>query len=144
MNAPAIALTRYVAYWESLTEQAVHDLARYYTEDAYFRDPFNEVRGLTAIADIFGEMFARLYEPRFRIMETVSEPASAFLVWDFTFRIKSFKPGVTRTIHGTTHVRFAADGRVSYHRDYWDAASELYEQLPLIGPVLRRLRRQFA
>ena len=34
-----------------------------------------------------------------------------------------------------------ADGRVVEHRDYWDAAEQLYEKLPLIGGVLRLLKR---
>jgi hypothetical protein len=41
-------------------------------------------------------------------------------------------------------VRFAADGRVGWHRDYWDAAEELYEKLPLIGSLMRLLRRRGA
>jgi hypothetical protein len=30
------------------------------------------------------------------------------------------------------------------HRDYWDAAEELYEQLPGIGVLMRWLRRRAA
>ena len=44
-------------------------------------------------------------------------------------------------IRGATHLRFAADGRVSFHRDYWDAAEELYEKLPLLGSLMRGLKR---
>jgi steroid Delta-isomerase len=144
MNDLTATPARFVTYWESLTLEAVQDLPAYYTADAYFRDPFNEVHGQVAISRIFSEMFTRLIEPRFHIIETVSQPGSAFLIWDFMFRFKSFKPEIARTIHGTTHVRFAPDGRVSYHRDYWDAAAELYEHLPVIGGVLRHLRRRFA
>ena len=43
-----------------------------------------------------------------------------------------------------SHMRFAADGRVVYHRDYWDAAEELYEKLPVLGPLMRWLKRQAA
>jgi len=30
------------------------------------------------------------------------------------------------------------------HRDYWDAAQELYEKFPVIGWVLRHLRKRLA
>jgi steroid delta-isomerase len=30
------------------------------------------------------------------------------------------------------------------HRDYWDAAGELYEQLPVIGSLMRWLKRRIA
>jgi steroid Delta-isomerase len=28
------------------------------------------------------------------------------------------------------------------HRDYWDAAEELYEKLPILGGLMRWLKRQ--
>ena len=46
------------------------------------------------------------------------------------------------TIHGASHLRFGADGRVVVHRDYWDAAEELYEKLPLVGALMRWLKRR--
>lgn len=41
-------------------------------------------------------------------------------------------------------IRFAADGRVVYHRDYWDAADERYAKLPALGILMRWLRLQAA
>jgi steroid Delta-isomerase len=43
-------------------------------------------------------------------------------------------------VRGTSHLRFASDGKICYHRDYWDAAEELYEKLPAIGAVMRWLK----
>jgi steroid Delta-isomerase len=137
-------LTRLVNYFQALSPATVADMSRVYTEDAYFRDPFNEVTGIEPIKHIFGEMFVRLHEPRFVITEKIAQENSAILIWDFDFRIKSLKPNLARRIHGLSHVRFAADGRVNYHRDYWDAAGELYEQFPIIGSVMRWLKKRNA
>ena len=49
-----------------------------------------------------------------------------------------------QVIQGASHIRFAADGRVVYHRDYWDAAEERYGKLPVLGILMRWLRRQAA
>jgi hypothetical protein len=43
---------------------------------------------------------------------------------------------------GATHLVFDADGKVAVHRDYWDAAEELYEKLPLLGGLMRWLKRR--
>ncbi len=136
------ALNNLVDYFQTLCSESVAEIASVYTEDAYFCDPFNAVTGIAPIKHIFGEMFIRLHDPRFVITETIAQENGAILIWDFDFRIKSLKPQLTRRIHGLSHVRFAADGRVNYHRDYWDAAGELYEQFPLIGSVLRWLKRR--
>jgi len=136
------ALNNLVDYFQTLSPESVAEMATVYSEDAYFCDPFNAVTGIAPIKHIFGEMFMRLHDPRFVIAETIAQENSAILIWDFDFRIKSLKPQLPRRIHGLSHVRFAADGRVNYHRDYWDAAGELYEQFPLIGSVLRWLKRR--
>ena len=131
-------------YWETLTPESVRTIARVYTEDAYFRDPFNEVRGAAELERVFAHMFETLHAPRFAILETIEEGDTALLVWNFDFRVRAWKPKVERRIHGTSMLRFAPDGRVAWHRDYWDAAGELYAHLPLIGPVVRALGRRFA
>ena len=135
-------LKRFVSYWNNLTAGDVARLGEFYTEDAVFQDPFNRVQGHAAIKHIFDDMFVRLIEPKFVITETVQEDNRVLLVWDFTFHVRSFNPNLKRKIHGTSLVRFAADGRVLSHRDYWDAAGELYEQLPVIGSVMRWLKRR--
>lgn len=133
-----------VDYFQSLTPDSVADIGKFYTDDTYFRDPFNEVRGIASVRHIFTDMFVRLHEPCFTVIETIFDHNGAVLIWDFDFRIKTLKPDLPRRIHGLSHLRFAADGRVSYHRDYWDAAGELYEQLPLIGGLMRWLKRRNA
>ena len=58
-----------------------------------------------------------------------------------TWRFDCVIRGRLWQIEGSTHLVFGADGRVVEHRDYWDAAEQLYEKLPLIGGVLRLLKR---
>jgi hypothetical protein len=33
---------------------------------------------------------------------------------------------------------------VTLHRDYWDAAEELYEKLPVVGGLMRLIKRRLA
>jgi steroid delta-isomerase len=141
-NAGAVA--RVVAFFERIAPADVARIGEIYAADAYFRDPFNEVQGVEAIARVYARMFEQLEVCRFVIAGTLAEGDGALLVWDFTFRIRRWRPRTTRTIHGATHVKFAPDGRIAYHRDYWDAAEELYSKLPLIGSVLRLLRKFIA
>ena len=136
------ATARLVEYFQTLTPESVADIDGFYAEDVYFRDPFNEVRGIVPTRHIFTDMFVRLHEPRFTVVETIINEQAAVLIWDFNFRIKRLKPELQRRIHGLSHIRFAADGRVCYHRDYWDAAGELYEQLPVVGALMKWLKRR--
>jgi len=126
------------ALFERLTPADVEALGLHYTEDAWFKDPFNEVRGLAAIQPIFRHMFAALETPRFVVTSRIPGAGECFLAWEFHFGLR----GRALTIRGASHLRFAADGRVAWHRDYWDAAEELYEKLPVLGVLMRWLKRR--
>ena len=135
---------RLVAFYHELTPQSLSRLGELYAADAYFKDPFNEVRGVAAIARIFTHMFRQVEAPRFRVSERVVDAGGALLVWEFSYRARRLGGGAEQRIRGVSHLKFAADGKVAYHRDYWDAAEELYMKLPLLGALLRRLQRLFA
>lgn len=128
-------------FYRTLTPESVPEFGVFYSENAYFKDPFNEVRRLADIQAIFARMFRQIDEPRFVILERVGDQGGIFLVWDLHFRLRSWKPDQEQRIHGVSHLRFDADGKVCYHRDYWDTGEELYEKLPLLGLGVRLLRR---
>ena len=133
-------LEQLIRFFEQIDPSNVSQLSQVYTQDAFFKDPFNEVSGIDAITHIFQHMFDQVDSPRFIVTNSVMQGEQAFLTWDFLFRMKRFS-AQEHCIRGATHVRFAVDGRVNFHRDYWDAAEELYEKLPLLGSLMRALKR---
>ena len=136
------AIERVVRFYESICAADVGRIGELYEADAFFKDPFNEVRGVPAIARIFEHMFVQVDGPRFTVRERVVQDRAAFLVWDFDFAFRRPLPPGPRRIRGCSHLRLGADGRIAFHRDYWDAAEELYEQLPAIGVLMRWMRRR--
>ena len=137
------ALDRLVAQFEALSPTSTEELAALYTENAFFKDPFNEVHGREKIAVIFAHMFAQVDAPRFIVTTRVAQGMDAFLTWDFRFCMRRFSSD-EQCIRGASHLKFTADGSVCFHRDYWDAAEELYEKLPLLGSLMRFLKRRAA
>lgn len=134
------AVTRIVALFEQLTPAHVAELDHYYAPEAVFKDPFNEVKGVPAIAQIFTHMFANLDRPRFVVTGRVVQGSQAFLTWEFLFHFRRWSASTPQCVRGASHLVFNPHGLVVLHRDYWDAAEEMYEKLPLIGSVMRWLR----
>ncbi|MBK8957681.1 MAG: nuclear transport factor 2 family protein [Proteobacteria bacterium] len=133
---------RVCAWWQHLTRDTLATLPQVYAGHVHFVDPFNDVHGAAALTTLLERMFERLVEPRFVVLETAVQEHGAVLVWDFHYRLRDWQPARQRLIHGVTHLRFGDDGRVVEHRDYWDAAAQVYAELPLLGAVLRWLRRR--
>ncbi len=136
------AVTRVIALFEHLGPSDVATLGSFYAADARFKDPFNEVQGVPAIQAIFAHMFVALENPRFIVTGRVVQGKQCFLTWDFVFAFKSFHKGVTQTVRGASHLVLDDQGLVALHRDYWDAAEELYEKLPVVSALMRWLKKR--
>ena len=103
-----------------------------------------EVQGLRAIGGVFEHMFATLDTPHFVVTGRVLQGSTCFLTWDFCFRMRNFRRGQDQVIRGASQLVFDEAGRITLHRDYWDAAEELYMKLPVLGMLMRGLRRALA
>ena len=141
-HVPPAAVQRLVDFFEHLTPDTVEELPQIYAADARFKDPFNDVTGLPDIQGIFSHMFVALDQPRFVVLGRVVQGSQCFLTWEFRFRFKRFSPDTEQVILGATHVVFNEAGQVILHRDYWDAAEELYEKLPVVGGLMRWLKNR--
>ncbi len=136
------AAARVVDFFETLTPASLDRLDAFYTPQAYFKDPFNEVRGLAAIREIFSHMYEALEQPRFVVTGCIVDGTQCFLTWNFEFRFKNFARSQLQTVRGGSHLTFDAQGLLDFHRDYWDAAEELYEKLPVVGGLMRWLKKR--
>jgi len=138
MNAPHVQ--RYIQAFEHLSPATLGPLEDCFAEHARFVDPFNDVHGRSAIRGVFEHMFVSCKDPRFSVDECLGDDSLVYLRWQFSFGDASAR----RLVHGVSRVRFARDGLVAEHRDYWDPASQLYEKVPFLGPLFRALRNRLA
>ncbi|AKN64688.1 nuclear transport factor 2 family protein [Herbaspirillum seropedicae] len=132
-------LDRLLQWYGALERSSLERIGEFYAPEAIFKDPFNDIKGLRSIRRIFEHMFETTDDPRFVILEQMGQGDQGFATWRFEFRLK----GRFYTVLGATHFRFDEAGLVSEHRDYWDAAEELWQKLPLIGGPVKWLRGKF-
>ncbi|MDP1530505.1 MAG: nuclear transport factor 2 family protein [Rhodoferax sp.] len=136
------AVDRLCVFFESISPQSVSRMGEFYTANARFKDPFNEVHGVPAIQRVFAHMFVSLHAPRFVVTGRIVDGTQCFLVWEFRFRFKRFDTTTEQVVRGGSHLLMTEDGLIQDHRDYWDAAEELYEKLPVVGSLMRWLKQR--
>lgn len=127
----------YASFFETLSPKFKEGaFEAVFDPDALFADPFQRVHGVQSIINVFRHMYASLENPRFEIIESIGDAEKGYIRWRFHYNDTSFE--------GVSHVRFGRDGKVLSHIDYWDAASNVYEKLPVLGSVLRWLKRKLS
>jgi hypothetical protein len=142
-NADGIAfdaearIERFVNLFNQFSPQHVAEAAReLYAEDAYFNDGFVELSGQEAIVAYLEESAGLATEVSVEMEDRVISQGEVYVRWVMRFTTRSR----TFVAPGMSHLRFDAEGRIAYHRDYWDASAALAELVPLVAPVLRAVR----
>ena len=126
--------------YESISQGSVDELVALYAMNASFKDPFNAVVGRDAINKIFLKMFEQVDSPRFIVKQALQQDHSACLLWQFHFKFKRWDT-TNKCVTGVSWLQFNEDYLVASHTDYWDPAEGIYEHLPLIGSLMKGLKK---
>lgn len=139
--AERAAIDRVQDYFTRLDPAAVRaKTAAVYAPDAYLNDTLAAVEGAAAIEAYFAGTTnrARLLDVRF--LDRARAGTDYYVRWQMTVEADGLNGGQPVVTYGVTHFRFDAGGRVLIHKDFWDAGTGLYEQLPGLGGLIRRVR----
>ncbi|HEY9189422.1 MAG TPA: nuclear transport factor 2 family protein [Sulfurovum sp.] len=132
-----------VRFFETLDKDVpVEAFGTIYDDAVVFKDPFNEVKGIRAVHTIFEHMYQTLDHPRFVIKEYVGDQDTAYVRWDFIFHFKGDKN--ENRFEGVSRLQMNAEGKIISHIDFWDAAEHIYEKMPMLGSLLRFVKRKIA
>jgi hypothetical protein len=62
------------------------------------------------------------------------------LIWTMRYAHPRLNKGNEITLEGASHIRY--EEKVYYHRDYFDGGRLLYEHVPLLGSVIKQLKKR--
>jgi len=136
------AARAYAAFFESLTPETLPGLRRLVAPDVQFRDPLHEGRGVDAMQRGLKALLDNVDDPRFTIRSIATTEHTAFIGWTLAFRRKGRRS--LWTITGVSEVRFDAQDRVASQVNHWDSGGQIYEHIPMLGGLMRTIRRQIA
>lgn len=129
---------RFKQTYARLNAQSLELLESLYGEEVEFQDPFHRIIGLPALRRYFAALYAQVECCSFVFEEEMVQGNRAVLMWTMSLTHPRLNGGAPVTVPGCTLIRFR--DQVFYHRDYFDAGAMLYEQLPLIGMLVRVIK----
>ena len=134
------AAEAYIRFWQSMTPDTLDRFADYVTADIRFRDPFNDVRGLDRVKALLAKTYRMLRDVRVEVRDMAFSGPVCYMLWDYSYAMG--RSSRRWRLTGISELHFTPDGKVSAHLDHWDAASQIYEKLPVIGAILRTIKRR--
>lgn len=108
----------------------------------HFRDPFNDVAGIDRMIAVFQGGFADTRSMRFEVIDLARRGPRGFILWRMYVRPRRFGGRSDWLVEGVSEVQLTPEGKVAVHIDHWDSGAQFYARLPLIGWLVRRVRRR--
>ena len=131
----------YALFFENITKETpIKEYEKVFDINAKFKDPFNDVIGLDKIYDIFQDMYEKLDNPRFKVIEIIEQGDISYLRWIFEFNFKN--DSLENSFEGVSRVEFNENKKVISHIDYWDSAENLYEKIPILSFFIKLVKKK--
>jgi len=112
---------------------------KFYHPDLEFSDPIVKVKGREAMKKYYANMYKNVKEVRFAFNEFVTHGDTVVGVWVMTLKTDGLNGGEAFQVEGNSVIKFQ-DGQAIYHRDYFDVGAMIYEKLPVIGWMVRKVK----
>ncbi|MBY5985854.1 nuclear transport factor 2 family protein [Halomonas sp. DP5Y7-2] len=129
--------------FNKLDKTCTEKLYSIYSDDIVFIDPLHRVNGINNLKADFDAMYANVITCQFDFRHAVREGQHGFVTWTMTLQHRRLARGKPIAVEGCSALTFASGegGKVIRHQDYFDAGALLYERLPLVGMLVRRIKR---
>ena len=136
-------IARICRYFEQYQHADLDKLSDIYHHDVVFIDPVTRIDGVDALAAYFRSGRKGLLSCRFEFRQIQRFDDRAVLEWDMLMSHRKLNAGQTITVSGVSVLKLEEDtGQIIFHRDYFDLGEMLYENLPVLGWVIRAIKKK--
>jgi len=135
---------RFQQLYRELDRSNIEKLENLYAPDIDFHDPFHQVAGLQQLKNYFLNLYVNVEQIDFEFGESVSQGNQHFVDWTMHLTHPKLNKGRTIQVPGASFLKVNEAQQIILHRDFFDAGAMLYEQLPLLGAVIKHIKRRMS
>jgi len=137
-------LERFLNYYNNLSQNNLDSLAELYSNNVEFIDPVHHMLGLDQLQQYVSPAYARLSSCHFVATSQIANQDQGCLSWVMTFTHDAIGNGKPISVHGCSVVHWNSEGKIAYHRDYYDLNEMVLEHIPLLGWVTKKIKKKMA
>lgn len=126
--------------FSQLNASNVDVLDQVYADNIQFEDPAHKVNGLINFKSYCTNLYQNVTSCKFNFNNVSYFTGGAILEWDMLLQHPKLNRGKIFTVPGVSIIHY--ENKIYSQRDYFDLGAMLYEQLPLIGWLIRIIKRK--
>lgn len=131
-------LEEFKSLYCDLNKDTLAKLPSLYDSNVVFQDPVHRVESLGALQGYFNSICTGLSYCKFEFLTEHVGERKAFYRWVMHFSHPRIHSGQEQSLRGVSYLEF--NQKILYHEDYYDMGAMLYEQVPLLGTLVKALK----
>ena len=136
------ALEMFCRHYQCLSADNLAVLSEIYAPEIHFHDPSHQLTGIDNLRCYFENLFSNVKHCQFEIAQVIEQEGEAFVRWQMHFAHPKLNSGHPITVPGLSQLRFSE--QIDFHRDYFDLGAMLYEHIPVMGALVKSLKRRLS
>jgi len=128
--------------FEKLNKDSMHLIPEFYADDVEFVDPVGKINGSKNITKYYENMYKNVKSIKFEFSNFVENGDMVVGVWKMTLVTDKLNGGEPIAVDGNSVIKFK-NGKAIYHRDYFDMGAFVYENVPVLGFVVKKIKERF-
>lgn len=112
-----------------------------YSNNIVFVDPIHEISGLETLKKYFNSLNNNLIEGSFLFTDESTVDNKTYLSWEMNLKLKRPRQNVKAT--GISMLTIEEE-KIVKQRDFFDAGEMFYENIPILGTIIRFLKKKIA
>lgn len=138
------ALERFKTFLQGIgnVEFIRNNTAKTYTPDAYLDDTLVVHHGVTDIQSYFIQTSNTMTSYHVTVDDVARSGSDYYVRWTMVFTAPALSDGKPCHSVGISQIRFDPQGKVGFHRDFWDSGNNFYAHLPVVGGAVGYVRKR--
>lgn len=132
-------------FYSDLRLEDIPLLKEIYSNDVVLVDPVGTHTGLAQVTEYFTHLLSNNEQCDFKIHtlgKTDSTDNEIYAVtWTMSFATSALKNGQTIHVDGMSKLT-VLDNKIVHHQDYYDLGQMVYEHIPLLGSVIKKIKNR--
>ena len=141
MDAKDTLIERFKLFYQDIKHIPLSHIGDVYDDKVIFKDPVQEVRSIEQLHAYLSDLCLDVHSGRFEYLDQMVTENSAYIKWNMHFKHPKLG-NKTLTVRGISQIQF--NERIYYHEDVYDLGQMLYEHVPLLGSVVKGLKKRLA
>lgn len=134
-------IEKFSQFYTDLASMQIDALKDIYSADVKFIDPIASHDGLASVEHYFGKLLKNAKYCEFDIHNKLPTGNQGYIVnWTMRFTSKRINKGKPVSVDGISMLTLEND-KIVFHRDYYDLGQMVYEHVPLLGRIIKKIKR---